>query len=979
MFSIIGKTGFLTRLGVLLIALNTATPSQAQPALRGGCLSGQTLNGVIEGDLGAEPAGPFTSLLCMEVRNDTTDERFEIAYSSVPLPAAANLTDTDDLVVIGPGGRHTAAQFDVISRWGGTVDNNSLPIRWLQVSLPARVLAGSSNGYELRRYSTAPVTVDPFAVSTNQNGNLWTVDTGLAEFRFDETNPRLFDRIRIDPDNDGSNLVSILSDSPESGPRLVYSVNNQPIQIGGAVMAGGNDIFSDSFEDAVPAPTLQGQLVIDANGVEVIETGPVKATFAMRGHFVADDGSSLCTVATTAPYERFGYSVMATVYRASRDVDLHFEFRNECSDAFTGPWTDDTIEVEQVSWVMNFDDPATSLLYSTDTVSGQTASVSETTRVDQHRGSGAPPNWQRRATVSEAGINQDARTFYEDSSLALETTGYLASVQMPWMKYREPQALSAQSSMLFAEFVSSNLVMGEGKGIWNLARFSLVPTGLFSGTAAETLNMNRRRGSLALQRGLLVRAQTADLNSALLMPGLGNDSASTIKSNYLAWLNLLHDETVLPGGQWSRNKNYGSQYWPDTGSNDAFGIDVDWPNDSSSGMNYWDPAGIESLEFLRSGDPKWAWDLAIPAYWTQAHAAYLNIGSSSHGNRAGVAVQSGGPGCVLVFDPDIMEFVPSVCTSDGSGGGQWHRSGLGSDDYTYAMSMELGYVLRPNLAFRDRLRQAGRMVVSRYDPAIPEANREQAVNAFNNTRQVVQHLEMLANCAEFVPGPDGLACHDRLQSIVSELARDNLPSAMICQGFPGLVTGMANDDIPGPPSGLPTRCVTPQQFMVNALMYQFYYRYWRNYGDPLGGSVQRMLIEYPQQLFTWSVARLPNGDIDTGGNWAAALDCMLDAGGTNVISCVASPDSDGSVILPGYNKAHTAALLLISDELDSSMGLCQRVRAAYDDNDLSGAPTDFNARWNDVGHFNQAGWWKGSSQMLQGMVFGVGLYDSCAP
>jgi uncharacterized repeat protein (TIGR01451 family) len=31
-----------------------------------------------------------------------------------------------------------------------------------------------------------------------------------------------------------------------------------------------------------------------------------------------------------------------------------------------------------------------------------------------------------------------------------------------------------------------------------------------------------------------------------------------------------------------------------------------------------------------------------------------------------------------------------------------------------------------------------------------------------------------------------------------------------------------------------------------------------------------------------------------------------------------------------------------------------------------------------VGHFDQAGWWKGVAQMMQGVPFGLGLYDVCA-
>lgn len=63
----------------------------------------------------------------------------------------------------------------------------------------------------------------------------------------------------------------------------------------------------------------------------------------------------------------------------------------------------------------------------------------------------------------------------------------------------------------------------------------------------------------------------------------------------------------------------------------------------------------------------------------------------------------------------------------------------------------------------------------------------------------------------------------------------------------------------------------------------------------------------------------------------------------------------------GYNKPHTGALLLFADLLDPADGFCERVRTAYDDPFLVD-------RFDDVSHFNTAGWWKGTAQMMQGMA-----------
>ena len=942
-------------------------------------IEGQPLHGVLEGDLGSPPAGSYAEILCLEVANDQPATRFAVAGSSVPLPHSLNLTDVANLAVVGPGDQHVAAQFDVVSRWGGVVDNVNLPIRWLEISLPSRVAPNSINRYALRRYQSAPAVSDPFELTVTQADAIVTVDSGLATFELDVDNPRLMQSISVDLDDDGSGRTVIYRDAPEAGPKLVFTVGAEAFRIGGDDSGTGDPdrIFASSFEP--PPPSLaQGEVILDPGGFEIVRRGPVKTTLVSRGHFVADGGESRCNVATAAPYERFGYTAEVTLYRGQRDVDLRFEFRNECSDALTGPWIDDVATIREVSWSMPWLGSAVNHVVSTDALTRVGANSGLPSSVAQHKGSGAGASWSRRAQTRLADIAVDTRAFYEASLAGLQNNQVVATVQMPWMKYREPQRVWVGNNRTVASFVSEDVIVGEGKGIWNVARFAVAPAAQVAGGLSGAAQSMRERGQLDLERGLLVRADLADINASMVYPSLGTARSSTVKGNYEAWLDLLHRETVDPGGQWDRNKNYGSQYWPDTGSNDPFQVDADRPNDSSAGMNYWDPAGIEALEFLRTGQPRWAWDLALPAYWTQAHAAYLNIGDQRHGNRAGVAVQSGGPGCELVFDSQLGFYVPSDCTADGTGGGQWHRSGQGSDDYTYAMSLELAYVLQPNAALRDRFRQAGATVIDRYDPSIPEANREDFVSVVNNSRQVIQHLEMLANCAEFVPGVDGLACDTQLRTMMNELSRDNLAPGLICQGFAGLTPEMSNADILGPPAALPTRCVTPQQFMINALMYQLYYRVWRNYGDPTDGSIRRMLVEYPQTLYDRAIAKDGAGDILPNGDWYSVTDCALTANGTAVDSCQPARDSDGNFFMYGSNKPHTAALLLISDSIDGSAGLCQRVRTLFDVDDFTGSP-DSGGLWNDVGHFNQAGWWKATSQMLQGMVFGVGLYDTCGP
>jgi len=865
------------------------------------CIQGLPLNGVIGGDLGPAPVGPYEAITCLEIRNDRGVEREEVACSGIPLPQALLVLTTDSLAMVGPGERLLAAQFNVLSRWGGPVDDAALPVRWLQVSVPARVAPDATSIYALRRYP-APVPMnDSFAAGITAQGNLYRVDTGLATFLLDPANPALFQGIDIDTDDDGISLSTAYQHTPGAGPRLTFRTGGQPITLDTSNV---------------------GDVLVDPGGFTIVESGPGRVVVSLTGHFSDPGGASLCS-AGGGTYERFGYTLVATFERACRDVVLQFNVRNECSDAYAGPWTDEAIPIDEVSW--NF--PFTTFRSPSALYAGQgpvQSSAAASVVVEQRKGGGTP--WRRRARVLLNGVEEEAAEYFENPLVAVGDDSITAVGQLAWMRYREPQSISAENQTLSFRVISEPLVVGEGKGIWNVARMSLLPS---AAEVAPIADM-RETGRLSLERGLLARAPLDHVNGSMLFPSLGTTAASAIKTAYVNTLNQLHDETVLSGEQWDRAKTFGSQLWPDVQS-DLWLIDNATPNDNSGSMNYWSPAGVELWEFFRTGDPKWVWDFALPQMWLQLFTAYLNIGDQDHGNRAGLAVNSGG-----------------------TGEGQWHRSAFGSDDYTYCMGFQLGYAVRPHPMVRDRFEQAGNTIINRYD--IPQANqgaREQWVSQVDITRQIIQHFEMLANCAEFVSGTTGNAGHAKLVEVVTELAQDNLGAGVMCTG-----------DVP---SG--TTCWTPPQFMQNALMYNSLHRYYRNYGDA-AGNLRRALIETPLKLYEYGLQKQADGiSLVANGNWAATMRYTLSTDRTQVLAGTAAQDSDGNFFMYNPTRPHTAALLLMAHELDPSIGLCDIVKFAYDDPALTAGWAEFMG--------NGSGWWKGSAQMMQNMVFGVGLYDVC--
>ncbi|MEM9183934.1 MAG: hypothetical protein AAGB27_12345, partial [Pseudomonadota bacterium] len=269
------------------------------------------------GDLGPVPAGNFVEM-CFSVVNDRPHSRDEIAFSSLALPAASGLTDTSRLAVTA-GGRQVAAQFSVLSRWGGPLADDTRPIRWLQISLPVELAAQTQADYQLRIYDQPPQTADPLAVTLTDDNARWLVDTGVARFRVDPEDPALLQELWTVA---GGSAELLVRGGVQAGPRLVFlDDQNQSVALGAqpfsAVPLPGG-VFADGFEDPVTGIGGEASLaaaVVDPGSFEILEAGPVKVTVAARGHFVDPGGNSLCQPGNTTPYESLGYSVAMSFFR----------------------------------------------------------------------------------------------------------------------------------------------------------------------------------------------------------------------------------------------------------------------------------------------------------------------------------------------------------------------------------------------------------------------------------------------------------------------------------------------------------------------------------------------------------------------------------------------------------------------------------------------------------------------------------------
>ena len=866
---------------------------------------------------------------CLEVRNDLATARTdEVAYSGVAIPAAANLLDTNQIEVADLAGTAVPAQFRVLARWGGTVDNPARPIRWLEVAIQDNVAANTTNEYQLRRNVTPAPVLTPLTVTDLGNGD-YSIATGAATFRVDSTNPALLESVVL-------GATTVYTHTAGAGPVL---------EIGGNVL-----------------DTTTGAVQVDANSFVVLEEGPLKASVAVQGHFIDagfDNDETLCNdFGGLADYQAMGFTAVLTFTRGTGHVDFNVEIRNECLDAQFGPFPGGERTFQRASWELPVSVGTATRFYG---ASGALTTATGNVVVEQRKGAGNP--WARRARVLDNGVEVVTATTVDRPFVSVSGTTGAVTAQMPWMRFREPQALAATGSTLSLRFVSEPLQVGGAKGLWNMARVS------FSAPVAGPANLetDRAEAEAFLERGLLVLNRRDTLNDAAIFPTLGTDATSLVKTDYVNHMNLFHDDTVGPGGQHELAKTYGSQLWPDTQGNSwAMANNAVGPTNNAGGQNYWNTSQAELLELLRSGDPKWAWDFALPLTWQQLISAYVNKGENADNFKNGFALNS--PTCA------------------GAGGqcdeGQWYRYAQGSDDYTYT-SGQIAYTVRPSYLLQRRFAQAGASVIGRYNvPRAQQATRGVNVNQVDLTRQVIQHFVLLANCAEMVPGAEGQACHDQLVALVTELSEENMSSGLMCQ----------SDIQPANPSlcsnGGPGNwcdCVEPQRFIMNSLIAPFFLRILNNYGD-LGGNIEDGLTMSYWHLYRAGLGIVGGPSVPSdpqrpaipqtadwlsqpGWDWDVTPYVVQDVDVTDGDPNTTDGSGDPANFILEPNNPHTTAWFMIADSLDPALELCDVSRAVLDSQFFLDA-------WD--AYDNLGGWLKAPAQIMQGMVFGVGLYDTCA-
>ncbi len=884
----------------------------------------------VQGELGgatlSPPALDDAELLgCFEIRNDAAERIAELAVGSFPLPAAAAVNDGDlaNLVVIGPSGRRWPASFAVLSRWGRPLADVQAPIRWLGIQLSVDSIANSAASLALLRLPSPASGNDVGALQVSGDGDVRTIDTGLAEF--------VLDASRSQP------IRSIAARATAGAPlQTVFTAQNGSSEEGWRVLVSESD--GSPIVDAHEGNS--GSLRIDRARWQQ-GTGTVAIALHLDGHLHSDGISDRCP--GDPNWLRFPFSLTITINRGSRDLDLQWQLGNACGLPQSAP-TAALVTVQHASFSLPLargaESASTAIALLDQQIQNTPLGSAAALILAQLRGGGSP--WQRRAELRQGGNLIDSAEYHLAPALGLHrplgASGVLAVISSPWLRYREPQGLTLQSGRFRFDLVQSAIPLAKAKSLWFAGRLSLQPATDLAAALAIAPSL-RDRSLAALERGLTLRPLPQTLDSAQVLPPISADLSHPHGLAYQSYLQQKHADTVGDdacldagndvGSQWTCALTYGIALWPDVQLDGQFGYArFATPADNEGKLNYWDPAHIELMEFLRSGDPRWLWDFAIPQSRLMAYSAYYHYGAHRGSNIAGHSFGSGG-----------------------NGDGLWHRGANGSADYSYNRHQALAYLLRPSIALRDRLAAAGDAADLRFTDNPSDPTSWSTIGRLN-----LQYVESLANCAQFAAGTAGQICDQRLRQVLTKLIDSSLPGGLMCE----------RKFAPGPD------CFVGQLFMLQAWFYPVLERLYLNYGESFAEPQRQRWRQALSQTPARILAALPRsgGQVDIDANWPGGIQCQL--GGADfdqVIGC--APVTDLENLL--QNKPAFISLLVRGAAYDDSLGLCAEAVAISNSLFAGSDPLGF------LRAVARGGWWKGAAESGQELITASTGLDRCLP
>ncbi|MBK6684949.1 MAG: hypothetical protein IPG45_10830 [Deltaproteobacteria bacterium] len=662
----------------------------------------------------------------------------------IAFPRGANLRSLNGFQAITLEGEALTTQMEVLSRWGAAPDTCGAPVRWGygfvmgEVSPESRAYLGLEH-----RPGTNPPS--PLALRVQEDADQVVVDTGVARFTLRRDWVTGLSRVEV---------------KREQGWRTVAETP-----------ADGSAGFLVTLPGGAPASPLFGK----GAKVEVERRGPAVATILIRGQYQPKQGPAFFDLVA-----RFHF------YAGTGAVLLeHTHYHGE-TNTRSAEGAKNLRTAERVYWRLPV------------SLGG---SVAATVRAHEqlHRLTPKAPitlvqdkrSPERPATVysiSHGGERLELGTIADRPLLGLNGQEARAVATIAWLGFREPAALhfDPKAPALEIDFQSEAMAIGGARGIWHKVALDF-------GAADGTDPVLRGEQLYAhASRPLYAVPNLAYLNTTHAYAALPEAAGAGKFAKLDQDVDQLHKGTV----EYLRKYRItGSQQWPDL-PRSACTIDGDCKRFEEGYFeggddNYWDWSLVELEQFLRTGDPSFVHDFALPEALTMAETISFRPT----------------PGTPW-YESSFTGFSP--CYGPGRDfEGRWseglnHRTGSCPGDYGYNKVHRLAYLLTADRRFLDFFDDGAQTAIRLYGEK-PKEKPEEWLE-LSASRQSAQYVEPLLNAAEF--SRRGEAHNQRLLKVATQyfdfMEKNAFERGHAC-GYAG--TGKASPKVA-------TECISIQQWMM---------------------------------------------------------------------------------------------------------------------------------------------------------------------
>lgn len=605
---------------------------------------------------------------------------FPIAFSR-----DANITSMTGFLAATPDGRPLATQAEVLSRWGDGPGACAAPIRWGYVHVLGEVVPERRSYLQLTHDPRSNAAYGP-AIRVEESDAALVIDTGPARFTLDRRKFSGFAKIELDTPN-GRRVLS-------GGSALIFERDG----------ARGGAAFGKTWS------------------VEVERAGPLVATVAAKGTYAAPDGSKV-----------FRYTVRLSFWAGSGAVLFDHTYYNGETTDITAHGGKNRARVDRLylrvplSFAANGGDRAAPEVIARANEKVHRLRPREVVSVEQDKRSPDRPNVVSSVRVGKE--NLELGTFADRPMIAAATRDAYAIATLGWMGPRDPQALrfDPKTNALEVDFQSEALFVGGARGVWSKAMLDF-------GSVVPDLALRGTQLYAHATRPLIGTPSTAYLNTTGARGALPSGELGGAFARFDEDVDRIHDTTAL---YLRRFRITGTQIWPDLARTACQGegcAALERGYFEGGDANYWDWSLVELEQFLRTADPVFVHDFALPEAMTMAETISFRPDPGSASDRSSF----GG-------------MTPCYGSGRETEDGEWleglnHRTGVCPGDYSYNKVHHLAYLLTADRRFTDFFTQGAETAIRMYkDPRTTDPDKWLELSA---SRTTYQYLEPLLDAAE---------------------------------------------------------------------------------------------------------------------------------------------------------------------------------------------------------------------------------------